>query len=108
MIISALEVLNDTALLIEEIENYQHPEALKNLAKNMVALARKNNVQLFVTTHSYFDALRYFHGSFDPEKRKRKFRCYILERDENGVVDAKIEENINNIIETVYGRPVGI
>jgi len=103
LFISALEVLNNTALLIEEVENYQHPEALKKLAKNMVDLARKNNVQLFITTHSYFDALKYFYHSFDPEKRRKEFRCYTLEREENGVVNVKIEENIDNIIRTIYG-----
>ena len=56
----------------------------------MVELARKNDVQLFLTTHSYYDALRYFYYAFEDEnQRKEEFRSFLVNR-KNGIVEAKI------------------
>lgn len=57
----------------------------------MVELARKNDVQLFLTTHSYYDALRYFYYAFEDEnQRKEEFRSFLVNR-KNGIVEAKLE-----------------
>ena len=102
LFLAALELLKDTGLLIEEIETSQHPKALKNLTKHIVNLARRNNVQLFITTHSYYDALRYFYYAFEtPEQRREEFRCILLKRHE-GVVEAEIREDVEGIIRELY------
>jgi len=101
LILASLEILSNTGLLIEEIEINQHPKALKNLVKHMVDLARRNNVQLFITTHSYYDALRYFYYAFEPKQREKEFRCILLRR-HKGVVEAEIREDIEEVIRELY------
>ena len=44
--------LDNTALLIEEPEAHQHPQALNRIFGYLFEIARKNNLQLFITTHS--------------------------------------------------------
>lgn len=53
LFLSAIELSVDTSVFIEEIEMFQHPKALKRLAKHSFDLAKKNRVQLFITTHNY-------------------------------------------------------
>ena len=45
-------VLQGTALLIEELETHQHPESLRMLVNTLFELAKRRQLQLFVTTHS--------------------------------------------------------
>ena len=45
-------VLQGTALLVEELETHQHPESLRKLTQTLFALAKQQNLQLFLTTHS--------------------------------------------------------
>lgn len=100
MILSELELLGKTGIIIEEIETYQHPEALKKLAKHAVDLSRKNKVQLFITTHNY-DALRYFEQVFQDIGKVNEFRAFVVER-ENGSV--KVEKgNVPDIRSSIYG-----
>ena len=101
LILSALELMHDSALLLEEVETYQHPKSLMKLVDHMVKLAVRNNVQLFVTTHSYYDALRYFSSSC--EGVWNRFRCYAISRKEDGSVSAeRCEDNVSEIIRTLY------
>lgn len=44
--------LTDTALLVEELETHQHPESLRKLTATLFELAKQQNLQLFLTTHS--------------------------------------------------------
>lgn len=44
--------LTDTALLVEELETHQHPESLRKLTETLFELAKQQNLQLFLTTHS--------------------------------------------------------
>lgn len=102
LLISSLLLSKDTTLLVEEIESFQHPEALKKLAKHMIELARKNNVQLFITTHSYHDALRFFNYAFeDEEQKRREFRSFVIKK-QDGKVDVKVAD-LPSIIQEVYG-----
>ena len=48
--------LTDTALLIEELETHQHPESLRKLIETLFVLAKEQNLQLFLTTHSMEEA----------------------------------------------------
>ncbi len=67
----------------------------------MVELAKKNNVQLFITTHSYYDALRYFKFAFENEEDRRKnFRCYLLTNND-GIIDANVTD-VEKILRVIY------
>ena len=46
-----VQLLRGTALLIEELESYQHPGSLRRLCETLVRAVRKRDLQLFVTTH---------------------------------------------------------
>ena len=46
-------LLEGTILMIEEVETHQHPESLKKLTQTLFELAKKQNLQLFLTTHSW-------------------------------------------------------
>lgn len=52
-LISALRQCRDGVLLIEEPENHMHPGYLQVFVENLMLLAKKLNVQVFMTTHSY-------------------------------------------------------
>ena len=45
-------VLQGTALLVEELETHQHPESLRKLTETLFELAKQQELQLFLTTHS--------------------------------------------------------
>jgi hypothetical protein len=51
-LLTLILALNMKTVLIEELENHQHPKALRYLAKALTSYAIKNNAQLFLTTHS--------------------------------------------------------
>jgi energy-coupling factor transporter ATP-binding protein EcfA2 len=102
LILSLLELLHNTAMFIEEIETYQHPEALRTLIKHTIELSEKNNVQLFVTTHSYYDALRFFIHLCE---KKDALRCYLLKRTEGIVEIERIEDKVDKILHEMYGIP---
>ncbi|MFZ2412291.1 MAG: hypothetical protein WAW23_12020, partial [Candidatus Methanoperedens sp.] len=87
----------------EEIEMFQHPIALKTLAKHMFDLAKKNNVQLFITTHNH-DAFVGFgleKGLNTAKEQKNLFRSYIL-TNKDGIVDAKLEYNASKIADELH------
>ena len=46
-------LLEGTVLMVEELETHQHPESLKLLTQTLFELAKKQNLQLFLTTHSW-------------------------------------------------------
>ena len=46
-------LLEGTILMVEELETHQHPESLKLLTQTLFELAKKQNLQLFLTTHSW-------------------------------------------------------
>jgi len=101
-IISAAKTIHDTALLIEEIESHQHPGSLRKLIKHLIEISKDNNLQLFITTHS-FDTFRFLYYYYtDPEERKKEFRCFHVVRDATGKVDVKPEENIGTIRKDIF------
>ncbi len=46
-------LLEGTILMVEELETHQHPESLKKLTQTLFELAKRQNLQLFLTTHSW-------------------------------------------------------
>ena len=39
--------------MVEELETHQHPDSLKKLTQTLFELAKRQNLQLFLTTHSW-------------------------------------------------------
>jgi len=74
----------NTALLIEEIESHQHSGSLRKLIRHLVEIARENDLQIFLSTHSYNVWESLARGVYvdDTETEKQEFRCFLVERDE--------------------------
>lgn len=105
-ILAIAKTRTDTALFVEEIESHQHPEAIKSLISNLLDIAKLNNLQLFITTHSDYvrDYLYYYFKG--PEERGKEFKCFhVIRNRDNGEVETRIEEGTVNIIEDLHGRP---
>ncbi len=102
LILSFLELLEDTALLIEEPETFQHPKATRKLCEHIVELAKKNNIQLFITTHSWSDFLDMLRGIVE----RQDLRCYLLNRSADGrVTSDRVENRIDEIVRSLYFVP---
>ena len=43
-----------STIMLEEPENHQHPRALLRVAQLLTSLTKRNQTQLFITTHSTF------------------------------------------------------
>jgi len=84
--------------LIEEIESHQHPGSLKKLIDKLIQTSRDNDLQLFISTHSY-DAFRYFYYNYkDQVTRENEFRVFHVIRDANtGIVTTQKENDITKI-----------
>jgi AAA15 family ATPase/GTPase len=89
-IIAESIMARNTALFIEELENNQHPASIVKIVSFLVNVARKNKLQLFITTHSPF-VWRYFDKAFEtPTEIKKRLHCYEVIRDsKNGNVNCK-------------------
>ena len=46
-------LLDGTVLMVEELESHQHPKSLKKLTQTLFELAKRQSLQLFLTTHSW-------------------------------------------------------
>lgn len=90
LIASIFLIKKNTAILIEEPENHQHPAGLSTLLNFMLKIAKENNLQLFFTTHS-MEFIRLISNSI----YKKDVRIYYLERDRNGVADVRILESVD-------------
>ncbi|MCX9012272.1 MAG: AAA family ATPase [Candidatus Methanoperedens sp.] len=104
-ILSTLELSADSAIFIEEIEMFQHPKALRKLAVHMIDLAKKNRIQLFITTHSHVAFVGFAldgKNSFDDEEEQKKlFRSYIVSN-KDGIVGANVEYDSSKIADELY------
>lgn len=58
LLLSLAISMTNTCLLIEEIENHQHPSALQELISQLDQISKLNNLQVFISTHSP-DVFRY-------------------------------------------------
>lgn len=89
-----------TGIFIEEIESHQHAGSLRNLVPSLVSISRKNNLQLFITTHSSDVWNSFARGVYvdDVKREKEEFRCFIVERDTGtGKVTAETTDDIPRI-----------
>jgi energy-coupling factor transporter ATP-binding protein EcfA2 len=51
-VLSVAVVAKDSALMVEELETHQHPESLQKLLLALFKMAKRNSIQLFMSTHS--------------------------------------------------------
>lgn len=106
-ILSKMFNRTNTCFFIEEIESHQHIGSLKQLLKAVVEIARLNNLQVFITTHSADTWNSLSRGVYlnDTERENTEFRCFVIERDlKSGVVSAEHTEDITEI-HRVLGLP---
>ncbi len=86
--------LKNTVLFIEEIESHQHSGSISKLIRHLVEIARENNLQVFLSTHSLDVWESLTRGVYkDTDKEKEEFRCLLIERDtETGKVSMRVRE----------------
>jgi predicted ATPase len=102
---TALSVKN-TVLFIEEIESHQHSGSLSKLIRHLVEIARENNLQVFLSTHSLdvWESLSRGVYAEDTEKQKEEFRCLLIERNsETGKVTVECTDDLQKIANALRG-----
>ena len=85
-ILSTMVMLEHTALLIEELEVHQHPEALNRLLTAIFKVAKRNDIQLFITTQS-LELINY--ALEVSEKENLEIKLYHLSLDKNGTLSTR-------------------
>ncbi len=86
-----LLLANDTIVLIEDPETHQHPGGLLSILDFIVEIAKTNNLQIFMTTHS-LELIQIVQKI--AEKKKIGLKIFFIER-EDGVVNARGIEAID-------------
>lgn len=106
-ILSKMFNRTNACFFIEEIESHQHSGSLKQLLRSIVKIARLNDLQLFMTTHSIDTWNSLSRGVYleDKEMEKKEFRCFIVERTaRSGVVTAEHTDDVTKI-RNALGHP---
>lgn len=111
-IIGRALMLNGSGLFIEEIESHQHPGSLKKIIPYLVDIAKKNDLQVFVTTHNPSIVWGYFEKEFPTDdERDKLFRPYHVKRHlADGIVECKLltkenyDESWGEMREDVYSE----
>jgi len=80
-ILSLCLLLENSALLIEELESHQHAGAITKLLPYLAQISEEKNVQLFITTHS-FEVIQTLSSLSD----KFDIRFFHVQRNEEGDV----------------------
>jgi predicted ATPase len=92
--------IKNSVLFIEEIESHQHSGSLSKLIRHLVEIARENNLQVFLSTHSLgvWESLSRGVYAEDTDKQKEEFRCLLVERDsETGKVTVESTDDLQKI-----------
>jgi AAA15 family ATPase/GTPase len=100
---TAMSVKN-TAIFIEEIESHQHSGSLSKMLRHLVEIARENDLQIFLSTHSKDAWESLVRGVYveDEKREKEEFRCFLVERDaESGKVTAESTDDLQKITEAL-------
>lgn len=90
----------NTVLFVEEIESHQHSGSLSKLIRHLVNIARENNLQVFLSTHSkdVWESLSRGVYVEDSGKQAEEFRCLVIERNpETGKVSVERTEDLQKI-----------
>jgi len=80
-----LSMLKSTLLLLEEPECHQHPGSLERFAKALCGLARQNEVQVVISTHSAECVRAFLKAAREVESEAAVFHLKL----ENGKQDAR-------------------
>ena len=86
VMVMAAALAKNTALLIEEPESHQHPGGLAKMLDMLLALAKRNKIQLFMSTHS-IELVRLAEAI--GREKGLEVATFFLERDEEGRVNAR-------------------
>jgi len=79
-------IAKNTAILIEEPESHQHPGGLVRSLEALLGLAKRNNIQIFVTTHS-LEFIRFVEKI--TEERKLGMSTFFIEMDDKGRIESR-------------------
>lgn len=96
--------MKNSSMFIEEIESHQHFGSLDKLIKHLVGIARENDLQIFLSTHSMevWESLHRGVYLTDVEKEKNEFSCLLIDRDEQtGKVTVEKTDNVMKINEAL-------
>jgi AAA15 family ATPase/GTPase len=94
-ILLEMQIFKNERLMIDEIDNGIHYSRMKDFWKAVLISAKRNNVQLFMTTHSqeclkYFkEALEELQQEFPNDNYTDKARHFLLKKNKIGNVIAK-------------------
>ncbi|MHA1596808.1 MAG: AAA family ATPase [Candidatus Asgardarchaeia archaeon] len=83
---SILLTLDNTAVLMEEPENHQHPGGLRAIMNFVLKVAKDKKLQLFISTHN-IELLSILHKLC--KTMGLEFKTFFLERDDEGRVDVR-------------------
>lgn len=106
--ILSLSILRaEQILLIDELENGLHYQAIPPFLKTLLEFSREQHLQIFVTTHSreILKALKDVLNSPEFSGYRQTTNCYVLQRDKSGLVRSykyeyrQYEHNIEHDIE---------
>jgi len=89
---SILLTLNNTAVLMEELENHQHPGGLRAVMNFVLKVAKDKKLQLFISTHS-IELLNILYKLC--KDAGLGFKTFFLERDGEGKVDVRALKRID-------------
>jgi len=89
---SILIGVEDTAVLIEEPENHQHPGGLYTVLNFALNVAKRKRLQLFITTHSIETIVMTKELA---KQNNLSFKLFFLERNAQGVVDVRALDDVN-------------
>jgi energy-coupling factor transporter ATP-binding protein EcfA2 len=92
MYASPLALVKDTAVLMEDPEAHQHPAGLKAFMSFALKIAKRQNLQLFITTHSIelINIIKQLVRELD-----MGIHVYFMERGPDGVVDVRMLEEVD-------------
>ena len=88
MILSPCILGNELIILIDELENGLHYQAIPPLLKSLLRLSSERHVQIFATTHSLelLKGLQQVLSQNQFSENQQTTHCYTLQRDEQGLV----------------------
>jgi len=89
---SILIGVEDTAVLIEEPENHQHPGGLYTVLNFALNVAKRKRLQLFITTHSIETIVMTKELA---KQNNLSFKLFFLERNTQGIVDVRALDDVN-------------
>ena len=88
MILSECILRDSKVLLIDELEQGLHHQAISFLLEALLRLAKEQDIQIFATTHSIevIEGLQQVLGQEEFAEHRDTTTCVTLQRDKDGIV----------------------